>query len=103
IVEQEIGTLVGGEPSRESEREDRGVQTYAHRRRLVRWQAHDGNLLHGALAGVVDEDLARGGTETPQLGVRRARRVALDRLRRLAPPLRSARLRPQRVRLRGLP
>ena len=37
IVEQEIGTLVGGEPSRESEREYRGVQTYTHRRRLVRW------------------------------------------------------------------
>src|SRR2546427_4542137 len=41
------------------------------------------NLLHGSLAGVVDEDLARGGTETPQLGVGRARRVALDRLQRL--------------------
>ena len=37
IVEQLVGTLVGGEPPRESEREHGGVQAHADRRCLVRW------------------------------------------------------------------
>jgi len=76
-VQEQVRTLVGGEATGKSEREHGSVQAAAEPGSLVGRHAHRRSLLSDALARVVDEGLPRGAARRPQLGVRRARNVAL--------------------------